>query len=80
MHSTGPEIHRLGTYFFSEIINIFVLVFSLLKFGMSKFGTRVNPIVAGILMLVILGCQLLPQLLSKILVVLLFLIIPMQSF
>ena len=50
---TGPAIRNTGSNFISEFIGTFVLVFGLLLIGANAFTEGLNPLVVGLLILVI---------------------------
>ncbi|KRL00481.1 MIP/aquaporin family protein [Liquorilactobacillus capillatus] len=51
--ATGPAIRSYFANFMSEVIGTFVLVFSLLAFTRGQFTAGLNPVIVGILIIVI---------------------------
>ncbi|AFS70205.1 MULTISPECIES: MIP/aquaporin family protein [Exiguobacterium] len=51
--ATGPAIRHTGSNLVSEIIGTFVLVFGILAFGANSFADGLNPLIVGLLVVVI---------------------------
>lgn len=51
--STGPAIRSTGANLISEIIGTFVLVLGILAIGANKFTDGLNPLIVGLLIVVI---------------------------
>lgn len=51
--ATGPAIRHTGSNLVSEIIGTFVLVFGLLALGANTFADGLNPLIVGLLVVVI---------------------------
>ncbi|ASI35043.1 MULTISPECIES: MIP/aquaporin family protein [unclassified Exiguobacterium] len=51
--ATGPAIRHTGSNLVSEIIGTFVLVFGILALGANTFADGLNPLIVGLLVVVI---------------------------
>ncbi|WP_214848018.1 MIP/aquaporin family protein [Exiguobacterium sp. s193] len=51
--ATGPAIRHTGSNLVSEIIGTFVLVFGILALGANQFADGLNPLIVGLLVVVI---------------------------